>query len=125
MKQQHLLVPLLIVLLPSALWAAGNKNVNTARNVVELLSKGEYTRVVSRFDDRMKSALPASRLRGAWMTLTGKVGNFQSELGNTATEYKGYDIVVVTCKFQRSYLDVRVVFDGHDRIAGLFFLPHR
>src|SRR5262249_34593669 len=32
-----------------------------------------------------------------------------------------YDVVVVTCEFQKKELDARVVFDKNSKITGLFF----
>ena len=36
---------------------------------------------------------------------------------------QGYDVVFVTCQFEQTLLDVKVVFDASGQIAGLFFLP--
>lgn len=123
MKKQMSLVLSLVILfsIPSALLAAGNKNVKTARQVIELLNKGEYKSIISRFDSAMTKAAPEPRLKAIWNTLTGETGKLQKELGNTVSHYDSYEIVVVTCRFEKMDMDVKLVFDKNDRIAGLFF----
>jgi len=32
-------------------------------------------------------------------------------------------VVFVTCQFENKLLDMKVVYDSQERIAGLFFLP--
>jgi hypothetical protein len=34
----------------------------------------------------------------------------------------GYQIALVTCQFERTLLDIKVVFDSQNQIAGLFFV---
>lgn len=118
-----LLVSLLISL-PSSLFA-GQNNVSEARNVVEMLNKGQFDRITTMFDSTMKKAAPVSRLAAIWNSLLGQTGEFEKQLGAVETHAKGYAVVVVTCKFQKSVIDVKVVLDNEGKIAGLFFAPNR
>ncbi len=40
-----------------------------------------------------------------------------------ARKQAGYRIELVTCQFERAKLDVKVVYDAKERVAGLFFVP--
>ncbi len=90
---------------------------------VELLAKEDFAGAVARFDGTMKAALPEPKLRQAWQALQAQAGPFQKQLRARATKLAGYDVVLVTCQFERAALDTKVVFDTQGRIAGLFFVP--
>jgi len=90
---------------------------------VTLLAKGDSAGAVAQFDDTMKTALPESKLRETWQTLEAQAGPFQKQLGARKITLAGYDVAMVTCKFARMPIDVKVVFDKDGRVGGLFFLP--
>jgi hypothetical protein len=71
----------------------------------------------------VKTALPEPKLRETWQTVQAQAGPFQKQLGATVTKVPGYDVVLVTCRFERATLDTKVVFDAKGQVAGLFFVP--
>jgi hypothetical protein len=108
---------------PLTVRSASGEVTSAGKRFVELLAKEDFAGAVAQFDDTMKTALPESKLREAWQTLQGQAGPFQKQLGVRATQLAGYDVVLVTCQFERMALDTKVVFDGKGRVAGLFFVP--
>jgi hypothetical protein len=94
-----------------------------AQAFVDQLAQGEFEEAVQRFDDTMAQALPALKLQETWEAVVAQVGSFQELVATRTMEQQGYDVVLVTTQFQHAQLDVRVVFDDQDRIAGLFFVP--
>ncbi len=98
-------------------------NVNKAEAFVDLLAAGEYEKAVADFDATMTSVMPASKTREVWEQVTKQAGAFKTRL-SVRTESAGiYDIILVTCQFAKTKLDVKVVFDPQQKIAGLFFVP--
>ena len=94
-----------------------------ATSFVALLATGDFAKAIYTFDATMRGALPESKLRDIWNGLIGQAGAFVKQ-GATRTERAaGYEIVFVTCEFERANLDVKVVYDADGKIAGLFFLP--
>jgi dienelactone hydrolase len=92
---------------------------------VELMAAGDFAAADARFDARMKSALPEEKLRDVWQTLQKQAGPFKARLQTRVEKQRGYDVVFVTCQFERATLDAKVVFDAAGQIAGLFFVPSR
>ena len=88
-----------------------------------LLAKEDFAGAVARFDAKMNAALPEPKLRETWHGLLATTGPFQKQLGATASKLAGYDVVLVTCQFERKVLDTKVVFDAGGQVAGLFFIP--
>ena len=71
----------------------------------------------------MSKALPEEKLKEYWDSLTKDHGSFR-QMSETRTEkIQQYDVVYVTCVFERGTLDVEVVFNSRNKISGLFFLP--
>jgi dienelactone hydrolase len=95
-----------------------------ARALVAALAKEDWAAAGKDFDDAMKKALPADKLKGTWGAVLGQVGPFQKQAGVRAEKAGKYDAVFVTCRFEKMALDVKVVFDG-PRVTGLFFRPAR
>ncbi len=99
------------------------ERIQAAQAFVDLLVKGDFTTAEGKFDDTMKTAIPASKLEELWAALLNQAGVFQEQTGTHTTRTQGYDVVFVTCQFEKMLLDVKVVFDASGQIAGLFFLP--
>lgn len=94
-----------------------------AKDLVSSLSSGDYKKAVENFDGTMKNALPAEKLQEVWNSLIAQSGPFVEQAGTRREKILQYDVIFVTCKFERGVLDAKVVFDGKQQIAGLFFVP--
>lgn len=96
-----------------------------AKDLVDLLVKGNYEAVVENFDDTMKKALPADKLKQVWDSLIVQAGPFVEQTAVRKEKILQYDVVFVTCKFEKAVLDAKVVFNNKRQISGLFFVPSR
>lgn len=95
----------------------------SARDFVDLLSKEDFTAAVARYDGVMAAALPEPKLREAWESLQSQTGPFRKQIRMRTEKVPGYDVVLVTCQFEKAFVDTKVVFDSNGKVAGLFFLP--
>jgi hypothetical protein len=55
--------------------------------------------------------------------LPAQVGAFKQQGPARREQLQGYEIVLITCSFEKALLDARVVFDKEGKIAGLNFVP--
>src|SRR5262249_5059070 len=85
--------------------------------------KGDSQAAMKEFDDVMKKASPADKMETTWKLLEKQVGPFQKQLGTRQETAGKYDIVYVTCQFEKTPLDVRVVFTKGGQITGFQFRP--
>jgi dienelactone hydrolase len=117
-----LMVALVTAATPFTVHSAPDNRISDAgRKFVELLASNDFAGAVIQFDGTMKTVMPQTKLRELWQTLQKQAGPFQKHLRVHATKSGGYDAAVVSCRFARTTLDVRVVFDAKQRVAGLFF----
>lgn len=95
----------------------------TAGKFVDLLAQKQYSKAVQCFDPAMTQALPAAKLQQAWEALISQNGAFQKQLACRSEKFQQYDIVFVTCQFEKGIFDVKVVLNAFGKTAGLFFVP--
>jgi hypothetical protein len=90
---------------------------------ITLLSSGDYKTAVCLFNEEMKSALPEERLKSVWESLSIRFGIFKGQGRVWKEKIQIYDVVYITCLFERGSLNGKVVFDNKGMIAGLWFVP--
>jgi hypothetical protein len=94
-----------------------------AENLVNLLADAQFEKATENFDATMKKALPPDQLKQIWDSLVTDVGPYQEQIGTRTEKVLRYQAVFVTCRFENTPLDIKVVFDSQKQIAGLFFVP--
>ena len=94
-----------------------------ARQFVESLRKKEYAGAAGRFDAVMRKAMPPEKLQEVWEGILGGTGPFQETTGVRTEKAGKFTIVLVTCRFEKAALDVKVVFGEGNDITGLWFAP--
>jgi dienelactone hydrolase len=119
-----LLVPALLSLLASQAGAdrAGDI-VQIARTTVERLAEGRYDAVVATFDEKMRAALPADKLRATWASVQTQTGAFR-RVRDPRVETKGdFVLVVFPAEFANANAEIQLVFNPARRIAGFSVRP--
>ena len=94
-----------------------------ARKFVTLLLDGKFESAAKKFDDKMREASPPDKLEEAWNMTVCEAGPFREQLGTRTEQIDIYDIVFVTCEFEETLIDIKIVFNKKKEISGLFFLP--
>jgi dienelactone hydrolase len=96
---------------------------SVALEFIEAVLREDYSTAVAGFDSTMQEALPPEELENLWGKIISQVGPFKKQVSTRTEESQGYDIVYVTCEFERFTFDIKIVFNSDDQIAGLFFVP--
>jgi uncharacterized protein len=100
-----------------------DKHTADAKNFVDLLAKKDFSSAVKTFDATMAKSLPQDKLSQVWEQILGQAGEFQNQVATRTEQVQQYDIVYVTCKFKKTDLDAKIVFDKSGKVSGLFFVP--
>lgn len=103
--------------------SAPSRTISIAETFVDLLAKDDFAGAVAQFDPTMKHAMPEAKMREAWRSLAKQAGSFRKAIGTRTMQQVGFDIVFVTCEFERAILDIKVVFNRENKISGLWFVP--
>ncbi|MGA2245261.1 MAG: DUF3887 domain-containing protein [Verrucomicrobiota bacterium] len=83
-----------------------------AQNFVALLATNDFSGPTEYYDATMKTALPAEKLKAAWLGLLEEVGPFQKVEHVQTDPLPGCLIVYVTCQFEKQLIAVKVVLDN-------------
>lgn len=100
-----------------------NKNTEISKAVINSFQKNEYSKIVESFDQTMKTALPAEKLKLVWEDLNSKCGKYKNYSEITEEKIPNYDVRYVLCHFANMNLKMKLVFNGKNEIAGMFFVP--
>ena len=94
-----------------------------ARALVAAMAEGRWEDAAADFDAQLQAVLPPPKLAEAWQTITMQFGSFGGIRGAQIIERPPLRAVILDAAFDRAPLDVRVVFDNEEQVAGLFFTP--
>jgi dienelactone hydrolase len=95
-----------------------------ARAFLFALEKGDYQSATRDFDATMLKVFGPDKIEAMWAKqLPAQVGAFKQQGPARREQLQGYEIVLITCSFEKALLDARVVFDKEGKIAGLNFVP--
>jgi hypothetical protein len=95
-----------------------------ARAFLAAMEKGDFQLAVRGFDETMLKLSGPDKLETMWAKqLPAQLGVFKKQAAARREELQGYEIVLVTCEFEKATLDARIVFDMAGKIAGLGFVP--
>lgn len=95
-----------------------------ALQFAQLMAQGKGTQAVKFMDATMTNAVPAAKLDAIWQTLVVQNGVFK-KFGPSRSESLGpYETVFVPAEFARLTVDLKIVLDRQNKVAGLFVVPH-
>jgi dienelactone hydrolase len=94
-----------------------------ARAFVTALSRDDFQAAAKDFDETMLKASGPEKLAEFWKQVPERLGAFKKMGAARRAKLGAYDIVLITCEFEKTTLDIRVVFDEDKKIAGFQFVP--
>jgi hypothetical protein len=95
----------------------------SARIFINRLLHADYTGAISQFDDQMKSVFSEAKLQESWKGLVTDAGTLLHLTLTRTAEMENYKILIIKVEFQRTIIDVQVVFNDQSEISGLNFMP--
>ncbi len=97
--------------------------VERSKQVAQALDTDKYAEVVAQFDTAMQTALPEASLKKTWVQIHKQLGNLKRTGKSRQVKSEPYEVVFVECEFERGKLELKLVFDQTNKIAGIFLLP--
>jgi len=96
-----------------------------AREFLAAMAKGDFQGAARDFDETMLKVSGPDKLEPMWAKqLPAQLGAFKKQGPARREQLQGYEIVLITCSFEKvAALDARVVFDKAGKIAGFGFVP--
>jgi hypothetical protein len=124
MKPRYLSFVPAILLLLSVETSAGEPvqrfNV-VAERMVDAINEQDYPRIQQDFGSVMLNAFPLSKSIPFFKDLVASYGKI---IRLESPRLLPPNQAIFPAHFERSVLDMKIALDGHDKIIGLWFLPH-
>lgn len=96
---------------------------SSAKHVVAQLAEGDFDAVVARFDGNIREAVSLETLKTTWNTILEQVGPFQEQAAVNQQVAQGLSIIVVTCKFEKAWFEIRLAFNTAGEITKFSIRP--
>jgi len=90
---------------------------------IDALGRGDFEAAARDFDATMMKQSGPDKLAEFWKQVPERLGSFKRRTAARRDRLGEYEVVFVTCEFEKVTLDVRVVFDKEKRIGGFQFVP--
>lgn len=97
--------------------------IEVAQNFVDQLSKKQTEEAVKKLDANMSASLPSDKLSGVWGDLILQGGAFESFGAPQYSKQDGYDVVLIPAFFARRTMNLTLVINGENKIAGFRIEP--
>ena len=94
--------------------------VSEAKGFVDMMARGDFVGATSKFDVNMQAAMPAPALAQMWNNLAAQAGRYKGQADTYTAIIQAFDVVYVTCRFERASVTFRVVFNSDGEIGGLW-----
>ncbi len=94
-----------------------------AEAFLDALNRGDFAAAARDFDETMLKVSGPDALAAFWKEAPARLSPFRRRTASRRDKLGAYDIVLVTCEFEKTTLDARVVFDKRGRIGGFQFVP--
>ena len=88
--------------------------------IVDALVSGDMAAATKDFDATMRQSITTAQITEVWASVIAQNGPYTGQSGIQSHQDQGYDVVRVTCQFDRGTATVQVSFDSDLKVAGLF-----
>lgn len=95
-----------------------------ARQFMEAMKAEDYQAAAKDFDATMLKVSGPDKLAAFWPSFKSQVGALKSMPDHRYERTDPYDIILLTCEFEKAKLLARVVFDAQGKITGFGFVPY-
>jgi hypothetical protein len=92
-----------------------------ADRMVNAINEKDYPRIQQDFGSVMLNAFPLSKSKPFFESLAADYGKI---VRLEPPRLLPPNQAIFPARFERSLLDIKIALDGHDKIIGLWFLPH-
>lgn len=97
--------------------------IEIADRMTLMLVSGDFSRAYALFDAKLQTKFDKEDLQRAWKALKGETGEFLQRSSAATGECKGERYVYLTCRFEKTPLDIKVSFNERNQISGVSIEP--
>ncbi len=100
-----------------------NNHIEIAQQIVTQLAQGDFVGAWQHAESNVRERFSAEQLRAGWQGVEAQAGPFKEQVRAHSTASPQGEIVVVTCTFGSTNIDINVVFNAEDQVISLTITP--
>ena len=100
-----------------------SENLRLSSIFLEDLVNDKFDTAYTFFTPEVKAKLSLETLKSTWASIIKQVGDFKEVENVTIEKTETYEIIVTTCVFEGTKLNMRLAFNKASKIDGLYFVP--
>lgn len=97
--------------------------IKKGQEFVMLLSENKFDEAMTWFDDDIKSKMTSSDLKKTWRLILEEAGPMETISAVNTKSKDNMRAVVLTTRFTKGEIDIKIVFNNKEQISGLWFTP--
>ncbi|ROL59721.1 DUF3887 domain-containing protein [Bacteroidetes/Chlorobi group bacterium ChocPot_Mid] len=98
--------------------------IEKSNQFIKLILSKKFDDAFEFFDTTMKKAFPIEKFQSTWNTIESQVGKLEKIVKKETIIYNEKKVVIFTTKFEKMYLDIRIVYSDSLKIGGFFLAPN-
>ncbi|HTB07774.1 MAG TPA: DUF3887 domain-containing protein [Bacteroidia bacterium] len=114
---------IVFILLPFSQLFAQEIHKQTSLDFLTLMNNAQYQQAFAMFDTVVKSNVTEYYFETSWQTAMKQLGTMKDYKFNREETSMPYQITYITCNFDLSPLDLKLVFNNNNKIVGFYFVP--
>jgi dienelactone hydrolase len=114
-----------MLLLLAADPAPADATIARGEAAVTALTQKKFDVALADATQQLRDAVSPDKLKTIWESVLLQYGEFKKIDGSRKETRDKYEIVFVTCQFEKDKLDVRLVYSAEKKLGGLQFVPSR
>jgi len=112
---------LLLLLCLAAIHIKSQNNSAISETFLNKMIRGSFDSCRAYFDSSVIDKINPEMIRGAWEKIPNYVGEFKSYNNIRSEKLDTLEAVFITCAFEKTKLDLKLVFNQAQKIVGIFF----
>ena len=94
-----------------------------AKDYINLFVKGDFAVAASKFTGATPETMPTKSLQDLWAAILARNGQFIEQVSAKSERNKSSNIILVTCKFEKELVDIKVVYNDKKEVTSISFPP--
>lgn len=94
-----------------------------SESFLKKMISNQFDSCVVYFDPSVADEINASMMQEMWSRIPNYVGEFRSYEDIRTEKQDTLDVVLIRCAFEKTKLDLKLVYNKNKKIVGIFFVP--
>lgn len=103
--------------------AQESEHIKLSANILDDLRGGRYKEVMAMLDTVVFTKMDTTHIRLSWESVNKSAGKFVKVDSVSTAAQPPFEVVVQKCKFEKKYVNFRLIWSKNNKVKGMYFIP--